>query len=213
LRASEHPAGADSSGSELVRFRIVERKPSVHTALLVLCKPKVAGSIPARSTPEKALETGLSASWRILVSKDRGRSAKRLQSGVGRSGQEGVSKQRPYGKPRNPAGYPATLPSRFGCFRADPSGTSLETREGANVHWIWFIIVGAVVGALGRLIHRGRDPMGWLATIAVGVISMVVAAAISSGWVAFVIGVAVAVLLVAGIGWMRREHGVTPRRA
>jgi uncharacterized membrane protein YeaQ/YmgE (transglycosylase-associated protein family) len=81
------------------------------------------------------------------------------------------------------------------------------------VHFIWFIIVGAVVGVLGRLIHRGSDPMGWLATIAVGVISMVVAAAISSGWLAFVLGVIIAVLLVALIAWARRGRGVAPHRA
>ena len=65
------------------------------------------------------------------------------------------------------------------------------------MHWIWFIIAGAVVGALGRLFHPGRDPMGWLLTIAIGIISLVVAAAISSGWLAFIIGVIVAIVLVA----------------
>jgi uncharacterized membrane protein YeaQ/YmgE (transglycosylase-associated protein family) len=76
------------------------------------------------------------------------------------------------------------------------------------MHWIWFIIVGAVVGALGRLVHPGRDPMGWLLTIAIGVISMIIAAAISSGWVAFVIGVVIAallVMLVARLGGDRRR--------
>ena len=67
----------------------------------------------------------------------------------------------------------------------------------AVMHWIWFIIVGAVVGALGRLFHRGRDPMGWLMTIGIGIVAMIIAAAISSGWIAFVIGVIVAALLVA----------------
>ena len=68
------------------------------------------------------------------------------------------------------------------------------------MHWIWFIIVGAIVGVLGRLVHPGRDPMGWLLTIAVGIVAMIIAAAISSGWVAFVIGVIVAALLVMLIG-------------
>jgi uncharacterized membrane protein YeaQ/YmgE (transglycosylase-associated protein family) len=68
------------------------------------------------------------------------------------------------------------------------------------MHWIWFIIVGALVGALGRLLHPGRDPMGWLLTIGIGIVSMIVAAAISSGWLAFVIGVIVAVILVALVG-------------
>src|SRR5205823_12959383 len=74
--------------------------------------------------------------------------------------------------------------------------------EGA-MHWIWFIIVGAVVGALGRLFHKGRDPMGWLMTIAIGIVALVIAAAISSGWLAFVIGVVVAAILVALVGRFR----------
>jgi uncharacterized membrane protein YeaQ/YmgE (transglycosylase-associated protein family) len=68
------------------------------------------------------------------------------------------------------------------------------------MHFIWFLIVGAVVGVLGRLLHPGRDAMGWLLTIAIGVISMLIAAIISSGWLAFVIGVVIAVVLVALVG-------------
>jgi uncharacterized membrane protein YeaQ/YmgE (transglycosylase-associated protein family) len=84
-------------------------------------------------------------------------------------------------------------------------------RAEANMHWIWFIIVGAVVGALGRLLHRRRDPMGWLMTIAIGVVSMIVAAAISSGWLAFVIGVVVAVVLVALLAHFRGDRPVARR--
>jgi uncharacterized membrane protein YeaQ/YmgE (transglycosylase-associated protein family) len=68
------------------------------------------------------------------------------------------------------------------------------------MHWIWFIIAGAIVGALGRLVHPGRDPMGFLMTIAVGIVAMIIAGAISSGWVAFIIGVIIAALLVMLIG-------------
>ena len=78
------------------------------------------------------------------------------------------------------------------------------------MHWIWFIIVGAIVGALGRLVHPGNDPMGWLMTIAVGIVAMIIAAAISSGWVAFIIGVVIAALLVMLIG---RFMGGSDRRA
>jgi uncharacterized membrane protein YeaQ/YmgE (transglycosylase-associated protein family) len=74
------------------------------------------------------------------------------------------------------------------------------------MHWIWFIIVGAIVGALGRLLHRGRDPMGWLLTIAIGVVAMIIAAAISSGWLAFIIGVIAAVILVAVVGRFRSDR-------
>jgi len=79
------------------------------------------------------------------------------------------------------------------------------------MHFIWFIIVGAVVGALGRLLHPGRDPMGWLLTIAIGVVSMLVAALISSGWLAFIIGVIVAVILVALVGRFAGRRGSLAR--
>ena len=68
------------------------------------------------------------------------------------------------------------------------------------MHFIWFLIVGAVVGFLGRLLHPGRDPMGFFFTVAIGVVAMLIAALISSGWVAFVIGVVIAIVLVAIVG-------------
>lgn len=65
------------------------------------------------------------------------------------------------------------------------------------MHWIWFILAGLIVGLLGRLLHPGHDPIGLLMTMAVGIVAMLIAAAISSGWLAFVIGVIIAALLVA----------------
>lgn len=79
------------------------------------------------------------------------------------------------------------------------------------MHWIWFIIVGALVGMLGRLFHPGRDPMGLLLTIGIGIISLIVAAAISSGWLAFIIGVIVAVVLVAIVSRISGRRGVPSR--
>jgi uncharacterized membrane protein YeaQ/YmgE (transglycosylase-associated protein family) len=79
------------------------------------------------------------------------------------------------------------------------------------MHWIWFIIVGALVGMLGRLFHPGSDPMGLLLTIAIGIVSMIVAAAISSGWLAFIIGVIVAVVLVAIVSRFSSRRGVPAR--
>ena len=81
------------------------------------------------------------------------------------------------------------------------------------MHWIWFIIVGALVGVLGRLFHRGQDPIGLLLTTAVGIVSLVIAAAISSGWIAFAIGVVIAVILVALIGHLTANHRGVPRGA
>jgi uncharacterized membrane protein YeaQ/YmgE (transglycosylase-associated protein family) len=74
------------------------------------------------------------------------------------------------------------------------------------MHWIWFIVAGLIVGALGRLVHPGRDSMGLLMTIAVGIVAMVIAAAISSGWIAFIIGVIIAALLVMLIGRFTGER-------
>jgi uncharacterized membrane protein YeaQ/YmgE (transglycosylase-associated protein family) len=68
------------------------------------------------------------------------------------------------------------------------------------MNWIWLIIVGAIVGALGRLINPGVDPMGWIATIIIGILSLVIAGAIFSGVLGFILGVIVAVILVALYG-------------
>ena len=76
--------------------------------------------------------------------------------------------------------------------------------EGGNLpamHWVWLIVVGAIVGALGRLLLPGRDPMGWIVTILIGIASLVIAGVIfSSGWLEFLVGIIVAVILVAIVG-------------
>lgn len=69
------------------------------------------------------------------------------------------------------------------------------------MHWIALIIVGAVVGALGRLFHPGRDPMGFIVTTLIGIASLVIAGIIfSSTILQFVVGIIVAVILVAIVG-------------
>jgi uncharacterized membrane protein YeaQ/YmgE (transglycosylase-associated protein family) len=69
------------------------------------------------------------------------------------------------------------------------------------MHWIALIIVGAIVGALGRLFHPGRDPMGFIVTTLIGIASLVVAGLIfDSAILEFIVGVIVAVVLVALIG-------------
>ena len=69
------------------------------------------------------------------------------------------------------------------------------------MHWIALIIVGAIVGALGRLFHPGRDPMGFIVTTLIGIASLVVAGLIfDSAVLEFIVGVIVAVILVALIG-------------
>jgi uncharacterized membrane protein YeaQ/YmgE (transglycosylase-associated protein family) len=65
---------------------------------------------------------------------------------------------------------------------------------------IGLIIAGIIVGLLGRLLHPGHDPMGLLATIGIGVVSVVVVGLILSGslgFLGFVLAIIVAALLVA----------------
>jgi uncharacterized membrane protein YeaQ/YmgE (transglycosylase-associated protein family) len=64
------------------------------------------------------------------------------------------------------------------------------------VYWVWLIVVGGAVGALGRLLHPGRELIGFVVTILVGVVSLLIAGAIVSGFWAFVVGVPVAAVLV-----------------
>ena len=78
---------------------------------------------------------------------------------------------------------------------------SRYTERRLLVHWILLIIVGAIVGALGRLFHPGSDPMGWIVTILIGIASLVIAGLIfSSTLLQFIVGVIVAVILVAVVG-------------
>ncbi len=68
--------------------------------------------------------------------------------------------------------------------------------------WVWLIIVGAVVGALGRLFHPGADPMGWIVTTVLGIVSLVIGGLVAHGFWRFVIGVIIAIVLTAVYGRM-----------
>ena len=61
---------------------------------------------------------------------------------------------------------------------------------------IGLIIGGLIVGALGRLINPGPDPMGWIVTIAIGIGSMLLVGLLIGGWLGFILAVIVAVVLV-----------------
>ena len=81
------------------------------------------------------------------------------------------------------------------------------------MHWIALIIVGAIVGALGRLFHPGRDAMGFIVTTLIGIASLIVAGLVfSSTILQFVVGVIVAIILVALIGRLFADRG-SPARA
>jgi uncharacterized membrane protein YeaQ/YmgE (transglycosylase-associated protein family) len=63
---------------------------------------------------------------------------------------------------------------------------------------VGLIVLGLVVGALGRLFHPGADPMGILLTIAIGIgSSLLVGWLVGGGILGFVLAVIVAAVLVA----------------
>ena len=78
---------------------------------------------------------------------------------------------------------------------------------------IGLIIAGLIVGALGRLFHPGRDPMGLLATIGIGIASVIIAGLLVGhhGFWTFVIAVAIGVGLVALVGRLMANRGRAAR--
>ncbi len=72
---------------------------------------------------------------------------------------------------------------------------------------IVLIILGLVVGALGRLVNPGRDPMGLLLTMAIGVAAvLLVYNFVVDGLLGFIVAVVVAAILVTVVGrlWSAR---------
>jgi uncharacterized membrane protein YeaQ/YmgE (transglycosylase-associated protein family) len=61
---------------------------------------------------------------------------------------------------------------------------------------IGLIIVGLIVGALGRLINPGPDPMGWIVTILIGIASVLIVGLLISGVLGWILAVIVAAILV-----------------
>ncbi|WP_405144398.1 GlsB/YeaQ/YmgE family stress response membrane protein [Sphaerisporangium sp. NBC_01403] len=55
------------------------------------------------------------------------------------------------------------------------------------------IVIGAIIGALGRLILPGRQPIGWILTVVVGIVAALIGTAIAQ-----VLGVATT----SGIDWI-----------
>jgi uncharacterized membrane protein YeaQ/YmgE (transglycosylase-associated protein family) len=65
------------------------------------------------------------------------------------------------------------------------------------LHVIGLILIGLVVGALGRLFHPGRDRMGLVMTMAIGVASVLIAGLLIHGFLGFIVAIVVGVVLVA----------------
>ncbi len=72
---------------------------------------------------------------------------------------------------------------------------------------LWLIVVGAIVGAIARFLIPGRDPMGIVATIVLGIIGSFLGGFLASliadgefvlrtaGWIGSILGAIVALLI------------------
>jgi uncharacterized membrane protein YeaQ/YmgE (transglycosylase-associated protein family) len=77
---------------------------------------------------------------------------------------------------------------------------------------IWTIVLGFVIGVIAKFLHPGRDNMGFLTTIALGIAGSFLAGVIGQflGWyragegAGFIASVVVAILLLALVGRLRK---------
>ena len=65
---------------------------------------------------------------------------------------------------------------------------------------IGLIVVGLIVGALGRLIHPGADPIPIWLTIVIGIAAALIAGLLIGGILGFILAVVIAAGLVALLG-------------
>ncbi|GLW22205.1 GlsB/YeaQ/YmgE family stress response membrane protein [Microbispora triticiradicis] len=80
------------------------------------------------------------------------------------------------------------------------------------------IIIGAIVGAVGRLILPGRQPIGWLLTIVVGIVAALIGTAIAQvmgvattdgiDWIELVMQVVLAIVGVGIVAGLKRGSRV-----
>ncbi|MBX6387267.1 MAG: GlsB/YeaQ/YmgE family stress response membrane protein [Microbispora sp.] len=76
------------------------------------------------------------------------------------------------------------------------------------------IVIGAVIGALGRLLLPGRQPIGWLLTIVVGIVAALIGTAIAQvmgvattpgiDWIELIMQVVLAVIGVGIVAGLKR---------
>jgi uncharacterized membrane protein YeaQ/YmgE (transglycosylase-associated protein family) len=88
------------------------------------------------------------------------------------------------------------------------------------VNIIWWLIVGLVAGALARLLVPGRDPMGFLGTLALGLVGSLIGGFVASliyesegdfdpaGLIGSIIGAIIALLIWRAI--TKRRGAVAP---
>ena len=76
------------------------------------------------------------------------------------------------------------------------------------MHWLWVLIVGAVIGAIAGAITSNGKAMGWISNIIAGLVGSALGEAVLGTWGPVVAGMAVipsiigAVVVVAIVSWL-----------
>ncbi|MFB4272674.1 GlsB/YeaQ/YmgE family stress response membrane protein [Nonomuraea sp. GTA35] len=80
------------------------------------------------------------------------------------------------------------------------------------------IVIGAVIGAIGRLLLPGRQAIGWILTIVVGIVAALVGTLLAQvlgvettpgiDWIELVMQVVLAIVGVGLVAGLRRGHRV-----
>lgn len=80
------------------------------------------------------------------------------------------------------------------------------------LHWIWALLVGAVIGALAGAVTKQGDRMGCLYNILAGLIGSAIGEALLGSWGPQVAGMALvpslvgAIILVAVVSWISSQR-------
>ena len=74
---------------------------------------------------------------------------------------------------------------------------------------IGLIIAGLIIGALGRLVHPGADPLPIWLTIVIGIAASLIAGLLIGGVLGFILAIVIAAVLVGLVGNMRRGRART----
>ena len=71
---------------------------------------------------------------------------------------------------------------------------------------IWLLIIGLVIGAIGRFVIPGRNPMPWWLTLLIGVVGAIVGGIFFGGFLKYILAVVIAAILVVVVGRFQSQR-------
>ena len=71
---------------------------------------------------------------------------------------------------------------------------------------IWLLIIGLIIGAVGRFVIPGRNPMPWWLTLLIGVVGAIVGGIFFGGILKYILAVVIAAILVVVVGRFQSQR-------